>query len=193
MLAIGELAAGIAHEIRNPLGIIRNHSYIIRNSVNNWELVSKSLKIIDSAVARASKIIDNLLNFSRISGDRTEKTNMFSFIENILELQNKILQKNNIEYDVVCNKGLVVPINQESLKHILINLINNAVDAMKNGGKITIKAYEKRNNLILECIDIGIGIAKEDLEKIFNPFYTTKEPGKGTGLGLYIVYNEVKK
>ena len=86
--------------------------------------------------------------------------------------------KNNIEYDVVCNKGLVVPINQESLKHILINLINNAVDAMKNGGKITIKAYEKRNNLILECIDIGIGIAKEDLEKIFNPFYTTKEPEK---------------
>lgn len=193
MYAIGELAAGIAHEIRNPLGIIRNHSYIIRNSDNNWEIVNKSLGHIDAAVARASKIIDNLLNFSRISGDKIEKINIFNFIENILELQNRILQKNNIEYEIVCNKGLVVDINQESLKHIIINLINNAMDAMEDGGKITIKAYEEENGIFLECIDTGVGIAKEDLEKIFNPFYTTKEPGKGTGLGLYIVYNEVKK
>lgn len=193
MLAIGELAAGIAHEIRNPLGIIRNHSYIIKNSNNNWDIVNKSLGYIDSAVARASRIIDNLLNFSRISGDYVESTNMYSFIENILELQNKTMQKHNIEYEIICNKGMTVIINQESLKHILINLISNAIDAIENGGKITIKAYEDGNNLAIECTDTGIGIAKENLEKIFNPFYTTKEPGKGTGLGLYIVYNEVKK
>jgi len=193
MSAIGELAAGIAHEIRNPLGIIRNHSYIIRNSASDWELVKKSLGFIDSAVARASKIIDNLLNFSRISGDSMEKTYMFNFVKNIFELQNKILQKNNIEYELICDERLMVITNQESLKHILINLISNAIDAMDNGGKIAFKAYEDSNNLVLECIDTGVGIAKENLEKIFNPFYTTKEPGKGTGLGLYIVYNEVKK
>ena len=103
------------------------------------------------------------------------------------------MEKYNIEYEIICKKSLQVPINQESLNHILMNLISNAIDSMDNGGKIVISAYKVENSLVLELEDTGVGIENNDIEKIFNPFYTTKEPGKGTGLGLYIVYNEVKK
>ena len=193
MVAIGELAAGIAHEIRNPLGIIRNHSYILRMYNGENQTIKSSLNYIDQAVERARKIIDNLLNFSRISGEREEETNVYKFIENILELQGKIMQKNNINYEIDCKQELRIVINQESLKHILINLISNAIDAIDENGKIVVKAQVEEDKFLLECIDTGVGISKEDLDRIFNPFYTTKAPGKGTGLGLYIVYNEVKK
>lgn len=193
MVAIGELAAGIAYEIRNPLGIIRNHSYILRMYNGENQMIKNSLNYIDQAVERARKIIDNLLNFSRISGEKEEETNVYKFIENILELQGKIMQKNNINYEIDCKQELRIVINQESLKHILINLISNAIDAIDENGKIVVKAQVEEDKFLLECIDTGVGISKEDLDRIFNPFYTTKAPGKGTGLGLYIVYNEVKK
>ncbi|WP_158220089.1 sensor histidine kinase [Tissierella sp. P1] len=191
MMAIGELAAGIAHEIRNPLGIIRNHSFILRSYSNTN--INKSLDYIDNAVRRASRIIDNILNFSRISGDTEEFVNIGEFIHNILELQVKNLQKQGISYKVECINNYKFLINQESLKHILINLLSNAMDAIEENGEIIVKAYEYDEGILIEFIDNGIGINAENIEKIFNPFYTSKEPGKGTGLGLYITYNEVKK
>lgn len=191
MMAIGELAAGIAHEIRNPLGIIRNHSFILRSYSN--ANINKSLDYIDNAVQRASRIIDNILNFSRISGDTEEFVDIGEFIHNILELQVKNLQKQGISYKVDCIDNYKFLINQESLKHILINLLSNAMDAIEENGEIIVKAYEYDEGILIEFIDNGIGISPENIEKIFNPFYTSKEPGKGTGLGLYITYNEVKK
>lgn len=192
MVAIGELAAGVAHEIRNPLGIIRNHSYIMRNSTDSSG-ISRSLDYIDSAVKRASRIIDNLLNFSRMSGDSIERVKMRTFIENVIELQGKNLDKLGIKVHIECYDDLQIEINLESLKHIFINLISNAVDAMKNGGQIYIQAIIEGSMIALNVSDTGHGIERDDLARIFNPFYTTKEPGVGTGLGLYIVYNEVEK
>ena len=193
MVAIGELAAGIAHEIRNPLGIVRNHSFIMRGYSADNPLIGRSLEYIDSAIDRASRIIDNLLNFSRISGNTTELVDINLFINSIIELQSKYMQNKGITYEINCEKGYSFFTNQESLKHILINLISNAIDATPKGGKITIKAYSDNNEMIIECLDTGEGIDSKGMERIFNPFYTTKEPGKGTGLGLYITYNEVKK
>ncbi len=193
MIAIGELAAGIAHEIRNPLGIVRNHSFILRSDNDGNSLIIKSLDYIDSAVERASNIIDNLLNFSRISGDEKEWIDIYEFISNTMSLQSKTMQKKNITYQIKCKNDYMILINQEPLKHILINLVSNAVDSIENKGKIIIKAYPSDEGMVIECIDTGAGIKEEDLERIFNPFYTTKEPDKGTGLGLYIVYNEIKK
>lgn len=193
MIAVGQLAAGVAHEIRNPLGIIRTHSYILRMYENADEGMRKSLDFIDTAVQRASNIIDNLLNFSRISGNTCEWINMKSFISGILDLQHKLLQKSNIVSKLNCDEELKFFTNQESLKHILINLISNSVDAMEDSGELQISVESDRRGILLQCTDTGSGIKKDDIEKIFNPFYTTKGPGKGTGLGLYIVYNEVKK
>ena len=93
MVAIGELAAGIAHEIRNPLAIVRSHSFILRSNNDVNSTIANSLDYIDSAVERASNIVDNLLNFSRISGEQEEWIGIYEFISNIMSLQSKTMQK----------------------------------------------------------------------------------------------------
>ena len=192
MAAIGQLAAGMGHEIRNPLGIIRNHSYILR-ALYEEEKIVRSLDYIDASVERASRIIDNLLEFSRLTGDDKRWIYLKDFITKILELEHKTLMKLNIEYSVACSENIRLYSNIESLKHILINLISNAVDAIGENGSIRITVSSNEERISLSVEDTGKGIPEDELEKIFNPFYSTKDPGKGTGLGLYIVYNEVEK
>lgn len=191
MAAIGQLAAGMGHEIRNPLGIIRNHSYMLRNK--NDKNLEKSLNYIDSSVDRASRIIDNLLDFSRLTDDVKDDVNLKHLIEQLFDLERKTLMKRNIEFSLDCEDNMVIYSNIESLKHILINLISNAVDAIDKDGSIDVICFREDENIILRVEDTGNGMTADEIENIFNPFYTTKDPDKGTGLGLYIVYNEVKK
>ncbi|MCC0659144.1 transporter substrate-binding domain-containing protein [Clostridioides sp. ZZV14-6154] len=192
MISIGQLASGVAHEIRNPLGIIRNNCYLLKDNVTIEE-VNDCVKSIESNVDRASNIITNLLNFARISDDSLENINIRNFIENIVKLQYKVLQLKDVEIKINCNKDLVCYINGESLKHVFINLISNSVDAIHEGGKIIINCYVKECCLFIDFKDNGDGIKENVLKDIFNPFYTTKPIGEGTGLGLYITYNEIKK
>lgn len=192
MAAIGQLAAGMGHEIRNPLGIIRNHSFIMREILKEKKAI-KSLDYIDSSVVRANRIIENLLEFSRLTDDTKGWINLNEFFLKILELENKTLMNRNIECQLDCDENLRFYTNKESLKHIIINLISNSIDAIDKDGKIKISVNTKDYGIILKIEDTGIGIPENEMEKIFNPFYSTKIPGKGTGLGLYIVYNEVKK
>lgn len=194
MAAVGQLAAGVAHEIRNPLGIIRNSSYLLKKNINsNPEIANRSIKMIEKSVERASNIIDNLLNFSRLSSDNLNEVNMLQFIKNIIELNKKSMMKQNIMEDLICDPFIKCYLNLEALKHIMINLVSNAIDAMPNGGTLTIKCHVDEEILSISCTDTGHGIDKKDIDKIFNPFFTTKEPGKGTGLGLFIAYDEVQK
>lgn len=192
MISIGQLASGVAHEIRNPLGIIRNNCYLLKDNVT-MEEVRDCVKSIESNVDRASNIITNLLNFARISDDSLENINIRNFIENIVKLQYKVLQLKNVEIKINCSKDLVCYINGESLKHVFINLISNSVDAVHEDGKIIINCYVKESCLFIDFKDNGEGIKENVLKDIFNPFYTTKPIGEGTGLGLYITYNEIKK
>lgn len=190
MAAIGQLAAGIAHEIRNPLGIIRNYSYLLKKTNPDS---SDSVKVIESSVDRANKIIDNLLNFSRLTDNKRTNTNVYMFIKNILDLNEKNLKSKKIKASVNCEPGIEIPINIESLKHVLINLISNSSDAMSEGGNIHIDVQTHKNELLICVEDDGCGMEDDIIANIFNPFYTTKSPGLGTGLGLYITYNEVQK
>ncbi|MFT9495322.1 transporter substrate-binding domain-containing protein [Anaerosolibacter sp.] len=192
MAAIGELAAGMGHEIRNPLGIIRNHSYLMRTLYDDEKII-RSLDYVDASVERASRIIDNLLEFSRLTGDDKRWIHLKDFISKLFELEHKTLMRLNIEYFLVCDENVKLYSNIESLKHILINLISNAVDAIGENGSIRIEVSSEANGIVIKIEDDGAGIREDEIEKIFNPFYTTKDPGKGTGLGLYIVYNEVAK
>ncbi|WP_419725239.1 ATP-binding protein [Terrisporobacter petrolearius] len=194
MAAIGQLAAGVAHEIRNPLGIIRNYCYLLqgKNARQNEEIYKKSIDNIELSVERASGIIDNLLNFSSISGDEYREINIREFLLFILQLEKKSMKEMNIEPILEC-ENICIYTNEESLKHIFINLITNAVDSMPNGGIIKITCVDKGPIIEIDITDSGIGIEKHNLDNIFNPFFTTKDPGKGTGLGLFIVYNEVQK
>lgn len=196
MAAIGELAAGVAHEIRNPLGIIRSYVYLMKdNPIENFngKQYQKAIAAIEKSVDRAKKIIDNLLNFSRLSNDVEESIPLKEFIVELLDLEDKRMKKYNIEVQIDCPSDLSIVTTKESLKHILMNLIINAIDAMEQGGKLSIVCHQAENYLSIQVEDTGIGIPEEIIDSIFNPFFTTKPPNQGTGLGLYITYNEVQK
>lgn len=194
MIAIGQLAAGVAHEIRNPLGLIRNYCYILKNSENYDENAKKiAISMIEKAVNRSSKIIDNLLNFSRISNNKWETVNLNKFLRMVISLEENLLQKNMIKVELNCSPNIEIDTVTESLEIILVNLILNAADAMQNGGKIKIDAECRDGTLFLAVADTGEGIPEDVLPNIFNPFFTTKEKRDGNGLGLYIVYNEISK
>lgn len=194
MVAVGQLAAGVAHEIRNPLGLIRSYTYVLKGQIKEEnERIKKCISVIETSVDRASNIIENLLNFSRMSNDIHEKLNIKEFTEEILNLEMKTLELHNIILKQEYEDNMLYFVNVESLKHILINLISNAIDAMPSGGILKVKCSKFNDKLIYEISDTGSGIKEEDLDNIFHPFFTTKPTGKGTGLGLYIVYNEVEK
>lgn len=192
MAAIGQLAAGIAHEIRTPLGIIRNNCYFMKRSKSQDDK-DESMEVIESSVDRANRIIDNLLNFSRLTDNTISQTNIHNLISNIYDLSKKSFKNHKISFGLQCPEDLIFTINSESLKHVMINLINNAIDAMGEGGNLDIHVAADAEGMIILVSDTGKGIDADTLANIFNPFFTTKEPGSGTGLGLYITYNEVQK
>lgn len=192
MAAIGQLSAGIAHEVRTPLGIIRNSAYLLKR-MSTDEKALNSVETIENATTRANKIIDNLLNFSRISDYEQMSSNVRAFVSNIVKLNDKGFKDSGIDVVLDIDATLERPIFAEPLKHILINLIDNAKDAMPNGGTLTLSAEAEPCQLILRVKDTGTGIASEHVDTVFDPFFTTKPQGKGTGLGLYIAYNEAEK
>lgn len=192
MAAVGQLATGVAHEIRNPLGLIRNYAFVLKKANYKAEIAAKSIGVIEESVDKASMIIDNLLNFSRISNEVVVNVALKPFIEKMIELNEKMFTRNKVTCQLIL-KDIHIDIKEESLKHILINLINNAVDAMPAGGRLTIWLYEEQENTMIHVIDKGQGMNDETLSRLYDPFFTTKPVGQGTGLGLYIVFNELEK
>ena len=192
MAAVGQLAAGIAHEIRTPLGIIRNYTYLLKR-MEVEEDRNEAIITIENSVTRANKIIDNLLNFSRLSDNKVHKIPVKDFISNLYELNQKSLKEKHIEFKLIVERDLEVELYSESLKHILLNLFSNATDAMEKGGILQVQAFKDKDNIIIEVSDTGKGMDEFTQMHLFDPFYTTKQISKGTGLGLFIVYNEVQK
>lgn len=194
MVAIGQLASGMAHEIRNPLGLIRTHLFLLKGELKkDSREIQKSFKVMENAIDRISRIIHHLLDFSRSKDREFCWVNLYSFISEIFEFEKKVFQRNKINFELHGDRKLECWLVKEPLEHIIINLLSNAVDAMPEGGKLIVSFKDEEGNLILRVSDTGQGIPPEEQKNIFNPFYTTKKPDRGTGLGLYIVYNEVQK
>lgn len=189
--ALGQLAAGVTHEIRNPLGLIRNFTYIIKNKLyNNEEEFLENIKGIDDALDSVNQFINNLLNFSRISSKEKEVIYLKDFFDEVLRLSNRNLEKKGIKVSLKCDESYTY-FNRESLKHIFFNLISNAIDAITDSGTIDIVVQQLDAFVIITFSDNGKGIKKENIDHIFEPFFTTKYPSQGTGLGLNIVYKEI--
>ena len=195
MAAIGQLAAGIAHEIRNPLGIIMNALYDLSEIVDGANAeVGEDLRIAREEMERVQAIINNLLEFSRESKAELEPVDVNDLLRKTLLLMNKHLQ--NSEVRVVTDLGEIglCNANQNALRQIFLNLITNAVQAMPHGGDLRVRtALGADNRMLLEFSDTGIGIPKHQIKDIFNPFFTTKSPGQGTGLGLSVVHSVVRR
>lgn len=192
MIAVGQLAAGVAHEIRNPLGLIRNYCYVLKN-MEDEEAKAQAIQIIEKSVDTSNKIIDNLLNFSRRSDQHLEKVQIKQHIDSVLSLNTGMFKKKDILVSVECEADFQVYLALESFDMIFINLLSNAVDAMDKKGRLSIGIERGEDDFTLKVSDTGSGIEKEIMDEIFNPFFTTKSNTEGNGLGLYIVYNEVKK
>ena len=195
MAAIGQLAAGIAHELRNPLGIIMNALYDLSEIIDtdNPE-VHEDLKIAKDEIVRAQDIIKNLLEFSRESRAEMEDVNLNDLLRKTLQLMGKYLQTNHVKVITAFGKIGSCTANQNALRQVFLNLITNAVQAMPSGGELRIRTQrDPDNRVILTFQDSGVGIAEEHLHRIFDPFFTTKEPGQGTGLGLSVVHSVLKR
>ena len=199
MQAVGTLAAGVAHEIRNPLGAISNYVYILEERFaagirSDAEAdVQDALRGIRKLVERSEAVIRNLLDFSR---DRTPDISVFRMrevVDQILLLVGKTAQKKKVSITVSGEADFQVQSDIGAMQHILFNLVLNGIDAIDKKGAINVGYGAISNGFSIIVEDTGSGIQPEHMEKIFNPFFTTKGPDRGTGLGLYLVYNEVKR
>ncbi|HYD47698.1 MAG TPA: ATP-binding protein [Terriglobales bacterium] len=195
MAAVGQLAAGIAHEIRNPLGIITNALYDLGEIVQSDDPdVGEDLRIAKEEMRRVQDIINNLLEFSRESKAEVEPVDINELLRRTLQLLTKGLQKSGVH--VVTDFGPlgICRANQNGLRQVVLNLITNAVQAMPSGGTLTLRTRLRIDGRVqLDVSDTGVGIPPEHLTDIFNPFFTTKDPGQGTGLGLSVVHSVVHR
>lgn len=193
MVAIGRLAAGVAHEIRNPLGLIRNHCFLLkRQCLNNLNATGTgSIESIESAVEQAMNVIEHLLQFTRIPSISEENCNIREVIERVAAISSETASKSKVKITVKCQVEHVDGVSADALNIIIANLLANALDAMPEGGLCRIEVFLENRELKLVISDSGPGLEKYHLDQIFEPFFSTKS--KGTGLGLYIVYNEVQK
>ncbi len=192
MIAVGQLAAGVAHEIRNPLGIIRNYCYVLKN-MKDENLQEQAVQVIEKSVDTAGNIIDNLLNFSRISNKRVGTVRIKEHVDSVIALNRGMLKKKQIEVQVGCEEDFPVRMAVESFDMVFINLVSNAIDAMERQGRLSVDIGREEEEFFIEVTDTGTGIEEDILDDIFNPFFTTKSSTEGNGLGLYIVYNELQK
>ncbi|MFA4854744.1 MAG: ATP-binding protein, partial [Candidatus Omnitrophota bacterium] len=214
LTALGELASGVAHEVRNPLGIILQGVNYLENRISAKEDdIVETLAMLKDSVNRADKIINGLLDFSRFTTLNLQPEEINSILESSLVLVKSQFKLEYIEIVRELKSDLPrVLADKNKLEQVFVNLFLNAIQAMPEGGKIIIRSYEKqlaeakngigkllRENfhageqvVIVELEDTGIGILEENMKKIFDPFFTTKGPKSGTGLGLSVSRNIIQ-
>jgi two-component system NtrC family sensor kinase len=196
LASLGKLAAGIAHEINNPLGGILVLSSLVVEDLKDNDPHRENLQEVIKQTMRCRDIVKGLLQFSRQEEGKTEYVKVNDILNNTLSLIEKQALFHNIE--VIKNLEVELPFilgDNSQLQQVFINVILNAVQAMKEIGTLTINTFHDKKNdmVVIEISDTGCGIPEETIDRIFDPFFTTKEVGEGTGLGLSIAYGIVTK
>jgi two-component system NtrC family sensor kinase len=198
------LAAGIAHEINNPVAIMVEEAGWVEDlledehlsNADNEQEIKRALHEIAVQGKRSKDITHKLLSFARKTDSRVQEVDVSELIEEILGVSRQRAKFATVEVQTQIQPDL--PLLQASpteMQQVFLNLVNNALDAMEEvqGGQLTIKAFRRGEFVVIQVEDTGPGIPRHDLERVFEPFYTTKAVGKGTGLGLSICYGIVEK
>jgi two-component system, NtrC family, sensor kinase len=194
LAALGELLAGVAHELNNPLTVIMGYGELIGDAIVAPPVRDQLTKLVSEA-RRMKRIIGNLLRFSRQGARDTQSVQLSPLVQDVLTLREYYTRTRNVRVDLDIAPDLPsLAVNEDELKQILLNLVNNSSDAMEGmpGGKqMSIRAYQSGLRAVIEVEDTGPGFG--NLNRALDPFYTTKPVGKGTGLGLSVCYGIVKE
>ena len=188
LAALGELTAGVAHEVRNPLGIIRASVQLVEESRGDSERTKDAARIIKQEIDRLDKVIKALLDFGRPSAPTLRPTNVEEVIADVVLFTRRFAGQAHVAIETEYAAGLpLVWADADQLKQVFVNLVSNAVQAMEEeGGAILLKVWDDDGFVFVSVRDTGPGISGDDLPKIFDPFYSTRDAG--TGLGLTIVH-----
>jgi two-component system NtrC family sensor kinase len=191
LASLGRLTSGVAHELNNPLNNISTSVQILLEELEEDDLEYKKELLIgaEKEVERSKEIVKSLLEFARERSLTLKRVYFKDLVDNAIK-RVKSQVPDNVTLKVDVPDDIQATVGPLGIERVLINLIVNAVQAMKNGGDVTVKACKQESNsgFCFQVIDTGDGIPKEIISKIFDPFFTTKEVGKGTGLGLSIIY-----
>jgi two-component system, NtrC family, sensor kinase len=194
--SIGTLTAGVAHQLNNPLNNISTSCQIAIGELASGDmvLINRMLKNIDQETLRARDVVKGLLEFSRVQEFSLRPAQLADVVRKAVRLVQSQVPA-DVKVLVEITEDLVVPMDTQRMQEVFLNLIINAAQSIKGGGQITIAAAKGQNaeEIVIEVRDTGEGIPEEIQGQLFDPFYTTKEEGQGTGLGLSVVYGIIQK
>jgi two-component system NtrC family sensor kinase len=190
LAAIGQMLAGVAHELNNPLTAILGVTELAREREGLDESMKRQLDLTHRQARRAARIVQNLLEFSRPASPQKKAIDLSTIVERTLQLHEHSLRRNQVQVDFTPRTDLPQIVGDANqLIQVFLNLISNAEQAIhevRDSGRIQIRLSHVGDNVVVTVQDDGVGISPEGMPKLFDPFYTTKRPGGGTGLGLSI-------
>ena len=192
LASIGVLAAGVAHEINNPLGGIFNCLRMLQGDSDDPARREKYLGLVKEGMDRIESTVSRLLWMSRKADHRPVDLLLRDAVEKAHSFLNYRFGKQKIDFANDVPDDLSLTMDTHDLQQMLLNLYINAIDAMGSDGVLTVKGYRNDSTVVLEVADTGCGITPENVHRVFDPFFTTKPPGEGTGLGLWLTYEIVR-
>lgn len=194
LAAVGQLSMGVAHEINNPLSGMLNCVRTLSEEGENETLRERYLDLLEKGLKRIESVVKQLLGFSKEQKFEFAPYNIDDLVMDTLRLIEHKIEKENIKLHLSLDcktRKYLLPVNH--LQQVVLNIVINAIQAMPQGGNLTLKSYENKKHSFVEISDTGDGIPRENLKRIFDPFFTTKDVGMGTGLGLYLSYGIIKR
>ncbi|MBU1107985.1 MAG: Cache 3/Cache 2 fusion domain-containing protein [Candidatus Riflebacteria bacterium] len=190
LATMGQLAAGIAHEVNNPLGVVLMYSHLLMEDCEPTSRIYKDLETVATQANRCKTIVSGLLNFARKNQINKKEVRLGQFIESI---RKNLVIPGTVAFSIIsdCSEDEIA-IDEAQMTQVFVNLVNNSIDAVKSSGEIILSASTDGQHVFFKVEDNGAGISEENQKHLFEPFFSTKEMGKGTGLGLAVCYGIVK-
>ncbi|OGV49735.1 MAG: hypothetical protein A2X49_04935 [Lentisphaerae bacterium GWF2_52_8] len=190
LASMGQLAAGVAHELNNPLGVVLLYSHLLAEQCDKDSRAFMDAKMVTEQADRCKKIVGGLLNFARKNKPFFKKTDIRKLVDDYFK---GLPLPGTIRVEIAHDTGdFDADVDGDQVIQVLSNLVTNAVEAMPSGGSLKVSIFQRGGSVCFSVTDSGIGIAEENRKKVFEPFFTTKQIGKGTGLGLAVSYGIIK-